>query len=110
MPFQPGQSGNPGGRRKLTPGQKRALEKARKLSYRAMEKMADMLESEDDRTVLAAAKLVCEYGLGKPTQVADIHVTQESPEDMPRAEQIAGMRRALEVLEAQEAETVEGVH
>ena len=109
MTWGKGQSGNPGGRRKLTPGQKRALEKARKLSFRAMERMAEMLEDDEPRTVLAAAKLVLEYGLGKPTQVADVHVTTDRVEDLPRAEQIAGLRAAADALES-EVEAVEGMH
>lgn len=67
MAWQPGQSGNPGGRPKEA-AEVKAL--ARSHSKAAVEKLvALMLSSADERTVIAACNAILDRGLGKPTQV-----------------------------------------
>ncbi len=65
MPFQPGQSGNPGGRPKEN-AEIKAL--ARTYGRTALEKMAALLESDDEKVRLAAAQALLDRGFGKPTQ------------------------------------------
>lgn len=108
MVWKPGQSGNPSGRPKSTKEQLEALSLARKGSPDAMREAIRMMQQAEDKLRIQAMKLVLEYGLGKPTQVIDQTVREErKPEDFPRAERIAALRKALEVEEAAEQE---GLH
>lgn len=63
--FQPGQSGNPSGRPKEN-SEIKAL--ARSYGREALEKIAALLESEDEKTRLAAAQVLLDRGYGKPAQ------------------------------------------
>lgn len=66
MPFQPGQSGNPGGRPKEA-AEVKAL--ARSHSKAAIEKLVALMGSADERTAIAACNSILDRGLGKPAQV-----------------------------------------
>jgi hypothetical protein len=68
-PFVPGQSGNPGGRRKDVLGiQRLALE----LCPEALEKLAKLMrEAESDRAQASAAIAILDRGCGKPSQPVD---------------------------------------
>lgn len=70
-PFQKGQSGNPGGRPKdsFELIEMRAL--AKDLSKRAVERLGQMLDHDDGRVVVAAAKEILDRAYGKPTQVIE---------------------------------------
>jgi hypothetical protein len=65
MAFQPGQSGNPGGRPKEN-AEIKAL--ARAHGKKAIEKLAAMLDSDDERIVTGAAQALLDRGFGKPSQ------------------------------------------
>jgi hypothetical protein len=74
-PFAPGQSGNPGGRPKLTP---RALEvraACREASVRAVERLTELLESDDPAVVLRAAAIIFDRAWGAPGSEADVRET-----------------------------------
>lgn len=63
--FQPGQSGNPSGRPKEN-AEIKAL--AKSYGKDAIEKMAALLESDDEKVRLAAAQALLDRGYGKPAQ------------------------------------------
>ena len=67
-PFRRGHSGNPGGRPK-DENQVRNL--ARQHSRRALERLIELIDSEDPRVALAAAKEVLDRAYGKPKQEDD---------------------------------------
>ncbi len=66
-PWQPGQSGNPGGR------PKGIAAKAREHTDRALEVLAEALADDDHRVRVTAAKELLDRGWGKPlTMTADV--------------------------------------
>ena len=65
MPFQPGQSGNPGGR---TKADREVVELARTAGVRAMGRLIELIESAEERVAAAAANSVLDRAYGKPTQ------------------------------------------
>jgi hypothetical protein len=74
MPFVKGQSGNPEGQSGLVYAVKRA---AQKHGMRAIEVIAELMECEDQRTRLDAAKIMLERGCGKPSQAVEIQNDEE---------------------------------
>jgi hypothetical protein len=71
MPFQPGQSGNPGGRPKGEAALKAA---AREFTEQSLGVMAASLTDEDPRIRLKAAELLLDRAWGKPSQSIDATV------------------------------------
>jgi hypothetical protein len=65
MAFVPGKSGNPGGRPKEN-AEVKAL--ARSHCKVAVEKLAALMDSADEKTSLAACNSILDRGLGKPAQ------------------------------------------
>lgn len=63
MPFQPGQSGNPGGQTKLN---KDIKELAREHADKAIRALVEALD--DPRQKVAAAQALLDRGFGKPKQ------------------------------------------
>jgi HEAT repeat protein len=76
MAFVPGQSGNPGGRPKEN-AEVKAL--ARTHCRTAVEKLAALMESEDEKTRIAACNSILDRGLGKPAQA----ITGGDEDDSP---------------------------
>lgn len=66
MAFQPGQSGNPGGRPKEN-AEVKAL--ARQFCLEAIEKLAWIMRNGDNKEAKAAADSLLDRGIGKPAQV-----------------------------------------
>ncbi len=65
MPFQPGESGNPGGRPK---GESKVREAARLYTDAAMAVLVDALGDEDMRVAIKAAETILDRGWGRPPQ------------------------------------------
>ena len=65
MPFQPGQSGNPGGRPK---GESRVREAARAQTEAALDVLVAAMADEDARVRIKAAEVLLDRGWGKPPQ------------------------------------------
>jgi hypothetical protein len=63
MPFQPGQSGNPGGRAKIAPEVK---ELARQAAPAAIRGLIKLMKSTDERIAMEAQKAVLDRACGKP--------------------------------------------
>ena len=65
--FKPGQSGNPGGRKKRTQEEKDALEMIRKLAPQAVERLREILEDPRVKTsdLLRAIEIVFDRTFGK---------------------------------------------
>lgn len=67
MAFQPGQSGNPGGRSKEST---RIKALAASKAESAINKLALIMENSiDEKNVIAAANALLDRGIGKPAQV-----------------------------------------
>ena len=65
MAFQPGQSGNPGGRPKLDP---RLKELAQAKTQEAFAVVLECLTDDDKKIALKAAEMILDRGYGKPPQ------------------------------------------
>lgn len=66
-PFQPGQSGNPGGR------PKGIAAKAREHGDKALDVLVNALDDDDAKTRIVAAREILDRGYGKPvTMTADV--------------------------------------
>ena len=97
-----GTSGNPGGRPKPPDGLRSRLAE---MSNRAVERLGELLDSEDERVRLEAARTILDRHLGRPAIQADINL--QGAEDAHIAALLAtARRRALEpiLLEDVEAE------
>jgi hypothetical protein len=68
MPFQPGQSGNPGGRKPIPAEIK---EMARAASAEAIERAIYWMRSDDSAASLKAIQIITERAYGKPAQPID---------------------------------------
>ena len=65
-PFPPGQSGNPGGRKRVPPGLTEAFQAS---SWDAYQKLVDIMQSAKDPRVQAMCAIaILDRGLGRPTQ------------------------------------------
>lgn len=74
--FKPGQSGNPGGRRKLTPEEFDIVEQCKLKTPQALLTIETiMLKGASEKNRLAAAQVIIERAYGKPKQEVAAHVT-----------------------------------
>ncbi len=65
MPFEKGQSGNPGGRPKEDAGVRAA---ARLHGIEAIDKLVELMNGDNPRISVAAAQAILDRGFGKPAQ------------------------------------------
>lgn len=84
MPFQPGQSGNPNGRRKEDV---RVRELAREQTEAAIQALVDALS--DEKTRVSAAVALLDRGWGKPAQA----ITGEDGEGAVKIMVVTGIDR-----------------
>ena len=101
----PGRSANPGGR----PGVPKEIRATlRELSPRAVERLGELLDSEDERIRLEAAKAILDRHLGRPAIQADISLRGGAADDHIAALVETARRRALEpvTLDDDEVEVV----
>ncbi len=73
--FQPGQSGNPGGRPKLTPKALEVRRLCRAASVRAVERLVELLEVDDPGVVIRAATAILDRAWGRPRFEGDVRRT-----------------------------------
>src|SRR5882672_11332815 len=72
--FKPGQSGNPTGDRGVAYGE--IVKLARQFSQRAVARLAELMESDDERVALLASQAPLDRGFGRPREFLDL-----SPKD-----------------------------
>jgi hypothetical protein len=70
--WQPGQSGNPSGRRPMPPEVVEALQAGSEV---AAKRLVELCASNDERVALAASEALLSRLYGKPTQQVDANVT-----------------------------------
>jgi len=88
--FQPGQSGNPGGR------PKGIAAKAREHTDKALEVLVAALDDDDTKTRIVAAKEIIDRGFGKPvTMTADVSKRLDDMDDDTLDSAIDALRSAL---------------
>lgn len=97
MPWDKGESGNPGGRRKRSPGTIELVRQARQHVGKAIDTALALLdEKEDGKTRMAAATFLRDTGIGKPSQV-EFDLAQVSDDELAaEVTRRAGLRRADE--------------
>ena len=88
----PGSSANPGGRPGIPEVVRATL---RELSPRAVERLGELLDSDDERIRLEAAKAILDRHLGRPAIQADLTVRGGASADHLQALIEIARRRAL---------------
>lgn len=77
-PFQPGQSGNPGGRPKMSPEER---ERWKALATKARGKLEALVDSADcpPNTLTKIAEIASDQAYGKPVQAVEAEITERRP-------------------------------
>jgi hypothetical protein len=97
----PGRSANPGGR----PGVPEVIKATlRELSPRAVERLGQLLDSDDERIRLEAAKAILDRHLGRPAIQADISLRGGSADGHLAALIEVARRRAAEPIMLEDVE------
>ena len=100
----PGRSANPGGR----PGVPEVIKATlRELSPRAVERLGELLDSEDERIQLEAAKAILDRHLGRPAIQADISLRRGIANDHLAALIEMARKRRAEPVDLDEREVVD---
>ena len=76
MAFEKGKSGNPGGRPKEV-AEVRRLAKEHGLA--AIERLAELMSSDNERTAVAACEAILNRGYGRPPQSVSLTGDEDSP-------------------------------
>src|SRR5271165_1746651 len=79
MTFKPGQSGNPGGRKRKSDADRKVEELARALGGEAIKTLASIMRSAKAPASArsAAAQAILDRGFGRPGQTRDVTVIDE---------------------------------
>lgn len=103
--WQKGHSGNPGGRQTETEEMREARKLAREKSKDAIERLVELMQSENHRVALEACNAVLDRALGKPVTTADVHVSTPGGEfaSLPAEQRRQLLRDALAAEEAAES-------
>src|SRR5262245_40865126 len=96
-----GTSGNPGGTPKLPDGLRTRLAE---MSTRAVERLSEMLDSDDERVRLEAARVILDRHLGRPAIQADISFHRGAEDAHIAALLETARRRALEPIVLEDVE------
>ena len=100
----PGRSANPGGR----PGVPEVIKATlRELSPRAVERLGKLLDSEDERIQLEAAKAILDRHLGRPAIQADISLHRGIADDHLAALLEMARKRRAEPVDLDEREVLD---
>jgi hypothetical protein len=97
----PGSSANPGGRPGIPEVVKATL---RKLSPRAVERLGELLDSEDERIQLGAANAILDRHLSRPAIQADISLHRGIADDHLAALIEVARKRRAEPIDLDERE------
>ncbi len=100
----PGRSANPGGRPGLPDVIKATL---RELSPRAVERLGELLDSEDERIQLEAAKAILDRHLGRPAIQADLTVRGSASTDHLEALIEMARKRRAEPIDLDERDVLD---
>jgi len=76
MPFKKGQSGNPGGRPKEVA---EVRELAKEHGPAAIERLAELMGSDNERTAVAACEAILNRGYGRPAQSVTLAGEEDGP-------------------------------
>lgn len=68
MPFKPGQSGNPAGRKAKTDAEREVEALARKHGRSAIKRLSEWMKSDNAKASVSAATALLDRGYGKPKQ------------------------------------------
>ncbi len=96
--FAPGQSGNSGGRPALAP---EVRQLAQQHCTRAIERLAELIESPDERIAVAASIAMLDRGIGKAAQAIEVNDQRASSE---------GQKADLSKLSDAELETMQALY
>ena len=106
--WKPGQSGNPGGRRKLTPQEFELRKACEDLTPEALKTIVYlMLNADKDSVRLAAATLIVERAHGKSVEHKEI---RSGPLDDATTAELLEMKRMLRLPQVQEEGPIEHEH
>lgn len=89
--FKPGQSGNPNGRPKKIQAAANVAEEA---TERAMRKLSNLIDSEDEKVALAASQAIIDRAMGKPKQTLDIAKTKRTLDELDTDDLIAAVHES----------------
>ena len=76
MPFKKGQSGNPGGRPKEVA---EVRELAKEHGSAAIERLVELMASDNERTAVAACEAILNRGYGRPPQAVNLAGEEDGP-------------------------------
>ncbi len=96
--WNPGQSGNPGG---LGGAYAECLRLAREASPRAMERLKELMESDDERVAAVACNAILDRAFGKPKEIPSENGSRPRPDLSPLSDtELAQFRRLTAKLAA----------